>query len=87
MQEIGSYEARVHFGDVLRRVERGEEFLVTMHGRPVARIVHAGQSVETCSTEELLAGLDEFRTKVSARGALLKTGETLKDLAREGAKW
>jgi prevent-host-death family protein len=38
LQEIESYEARVHFSDLLRRVEKGEEFLVTVRGTPVASL-------------------------------------------------
>lgn len=87
MREIGSYKARVHFGDLLRRVERDEALLVTMHGRPVAHITRAAQAGSAGSTEKLLIELDEFRAKVAARGPLLKARESLKDLAREGAKW
>jgi prevent-host-death family protein len=36
--KIGVRELRNEVSDVLRRVEAGEEYLVTVHGRPVARI-------------------------------------------------
>lgn len=38
MRAIGIYEARVHFGDLLREVEEGETIIVTRHGRPIARL-------------------------------------------------
>jgi prevent-host-death family protein len=37
--EIGSFEAKNRFSELLVRVERGEEVIVTRRGRPVARIV------------------------------------------------
>jgi antitoxin (DNA-binding transcriptional repressor) of toxin-antitoxin stability system len=36
--EIGAFEAKTHFSDLLRRVEQGEHFIITRHGRPVAEI-------------------------------------------------
>jgi prevent-host-death family protein len=33
---IGSYEAKTHLPALLKRVEQGEEFLITRHGLPVA---------------------------------------------------
>ncbi len=39
MQEVGAYEAKNTLGTLLDRVERGEEIVITRHGRPVARLV------------------------------------------------
>jgi prevent-host-death family protein len=39
MLEIGAFEAKNTLGSLLDRVERGEEIVITRHGRPVARIV------------------------------------------------
>ena len=36
MARIGSYEAKTHLPRLLERVERGETFTITRHGRPVA---------------------------------------------------
>jgi prevent-host-death family protein len=35
---IGSYEAKTKFSELIARAERGESFVVTKNGRPVARI-------------------------------------------------
>jgi prevent-host-death family protein len=37
--EIGAYEAKTHLPALLDRVARGEQFTITKHGRPVARLV------------------------------------------------
>jgi prevent-host-death family protein len=39
MQEIGAFEAKNTLGSLLDRVERGEEIIITRHGKPVARLV------------------------------------------------
>jgi prevent-host-death family protein len=35
---IPHYELRSHLGEVLRRADAGEEFTITVAGRPVARL-------------------------------------------------
>lgn len=41
MEEVGSYEAKTKLPALLARVEEGEEFMITRHGKPVARLVPA----------------------------------------------
>jgi prevent-host-death family protein len=38
MSEIGAYEAKTHLPKLLERVEKGERFVITRHGRPVAEL-------------------------------------------------
>ena len=54
MQEIGAFEAKNTLGSLLDRVERGEEIVITRHGKPVARLV--------AST----AGIDRAKAKAAA---------------------
>ena len=37
--EIGAYQAKTHLPALLDRVARGEQFIITKHGRAVARLV------------------------------------------------
>ena len=39
MDEIGAFEAKNTLGTLLDRVERGEEIVITRHGKPVARLI------------------------------------------------
>ncbi|MBR8834373.1 MAG: type II toxin-antitoxin system Phd/YefM family antitoxin [Stigonema ocellatum SAG 48.90 = DSM 106950] len=43
MESIGSYEAKTHLPALLERVAKGEEFIITKHGVPVARLVPVDQ--------------------------------------------
>lgn len=36
--EIGSFEAKTKFAELLRRVQKGERIIITLHGKPVAEI-------------------------------------------------
>lgn len=39
MKEIGAFEAKNTLGGLLDRVERGEEIVITRHGKRIARLV------------------------------------------------
>lgn len=39
METVGSFEAKTHLPQLLERVAQGEEFLITKHGKPVARLL------------------------------------------------
>ena len=39
METVGSFEAKTHLAQLLERVAQGEEFTITRHGKPVARLV------------------------------------------------
>lgn len=38
MAEVGILEAKTHLSRLVERAERGEEIVLTRHGRPVARL-------------------------------------------------
>jgi prevent-host-death family protein len=38
-QQIGTFEAKTHFSQVIEQVENGADFIVTKRGKPVARII------------------------------------------------
>lgn len=41
MQTIGAFEAKTHFSALLEAVEKGDEVVITKHGRPVAKLIAA----------------------------------------------
>ncbi|MEX2302962.1 MAG: type II toxin-antitoxin system prevent-host-death family antitoxin [Bryobacterales bacterium] len=43
MSTITAFEAKTRFGELLERVSRGEEIVITRHDKPVARIVPEGR--------------------------------------------
>jgi prevent-host-death family protein len=72
-QAIAAAEANRQFSDVLRKVRGGATFTVTVHGRPVARIVPIS-AAEHLTTKGKLALLKRLR-----RGAVVDVGRWTRD--------
>jgi len=42
MATVTAFEAKTRFGELLERVARGEEVVITRHDKPVARLIPEG---------------------------------------------
>lgn len=42
MASVSAFDAKTRFGELLKRVAKGEEIVITRHDKPVARIVPEG---------------------------------------------
>jgi prevent-host-death family protein len=42
MATVTAFEAKTRFGELLERVSRGEEVVITRHDKPVARLIPEG---------------------------------------------
>lgn len=62
MARVGAYEAKTHLARLLERVERGETFTITRHGRPIAELRPVREGA-TLSVDEAIAGLRAFRQR------------------------
>jgi prevent-host-death family protein len=60
METIGVFEAKTHFSELIDGVEHGGEYVITRHGKPVARLVGAKVS-DRQVIEETIDALLEFR--------------------------
>jgi prevent-host-death family protein len=75
---IGAYAAKTRFSEILERVAGGEEFTITRHGSPVARLVPAKKQY---TVEERRRAIQRMR-EISQRNTL--GGLKIKDLINEG---
>ena len=76
MPTVTAFEAKTRFGELLERVARGEEIVITLNEKPVARIVPEGRkSVE--GVRQAVAGLHALRGVIAARQG--KPGAPLSD--------
>ena len=57
-REVGAFEAKKTFGTLLYRVERGEEIVITRHGKPVARLV---PNADAADKSEARAAFERIR--------------------------
>lgn len=75
---VGAFEAKTKLSELLDRVERGEEILITRNGRPVARLMPtaAQENSRHCDAMEAIR---KFREQISPA-----TAEEIRDLIQAG---
>ena len=66
MPKIGAFEAKTSFGELLHRVESGEEIVITRHDRPVARVVREG-APGLDSVKRSVEGLRQLQQRIRER--------------------
>jgi prevent-host-death family protein len=81
LQEIGAFEAKNTLGSLLDRVERGEEIVITRHGKPVARLVASGTGVDRVKAK---AAAERIRVRSECRSREVYDWAALKADRDEG---
>ena len=66
MAKMSAFEAKNHFGELLQRVERGEEIVITRHDRPIARVVREGPP-SLDSVKRSVEGLRQLQQRIRRR--------------------
>jgi len=82
MESVGSFEAKTHLPQLLERVAKGEEFTITKHGKPVARLVPAVPTKPPPDVKQVIDDLKAF-----SKGNTLGTGLTIRELIEEGRRF
>ncbi len=82
MTTVGSFEAKTHLAQLLERVAQGEEFTITKHGKPVARLVPATAIEAKPDVRQVIAELKAF-----SQGNTLGDGLTIRELIEEGRRY
>jgi len=59
-QQVGSFEAKTHFAQLLERVEQGADFIITKRGKPVAKISPVEQE-KKMTRKEVIEQFRELR--------------------------
>jgi prevent-host-death family protein len=83
MSSVGAFEAKTRFAQLLDRVERGEEIVITRHGKPVAVLRPVDESPDREALRRLAQELREHRER---HGGTL-AGLTIKELTHGGHKY
>lgn len=81
MKTVAVFEAKSRLSEILAAVEHGEEYTVTKHGAPVARIVPAPRQKNAAA----MADADKLvaRIKATRKGSKL-TGDEYREALEEG---
>ena len=84
MPTVTALEAKTRFGQLLDRVSRGEEIVITRHGKPVARIVPEGRP-GLSQARQAVKELNELRREIAGqKGFRPLTVKEIRDSTNEG---
>ena len=56
LEQIGSYDAKTKLPEILRKVQKGQSFTITNHGKPIADIIPS----RSVSHERILEAIDDI---------------------------
>lgn len=82
-ERLGIYEAKNRLSELVERVISGEEFVITRHGRPVARLVP--DEAKAVDPQAVVALFEELR-QLSTRFAPDVTVQELRGYVKEGRR-
>jgi prevent-host-death family protein len=83
MTAIGVYDAKTQLSKLLDRVSRGERFVITKHGRPIAELIPA--AVEGApDVKQIIRQMQEWQER---EGPTLGPGLTIRELREEGRRF
>jgi prevent-host-death family protein len=86
MGTVTALEAKTRFGELLDRVARGEEIIITRHDKPVARIVPDGDNSRE-SVRRAIQSIRETRRRMAQRkGFKPITDKEIRDAINEGRR-
>lgn len=85
MTKISAFEAKTRFGELLDRVSRGEEVVITRHDKPVARLVPEGAR-RLDDVRRAVAGLRELQDRIGRRSKARLTDRDVRNAIDEGRR-
>ena len=77
-QRVGAFEAKTHFSQIIEKAERGEDFIITRRGKPVAKIIPFQQEMEM-TFKEAVEGMKELRKKYRGKPGDFNVREAIEE--------
>ena len=75
MAKVTAFEAKTRFGELLERVSKGEEVVITRHDKPVARLIPEGAQ-RLDEVRRSVQGLRDLQQRIRRRSkGKLSAGE------------
>jgi prevent-host-death family protein len=81
--KVTAFEAKTHFGDLLERVSKGEEIVITRHDRPVARLIPEGAQ-RLDDVRRAVNGLRELQQQIRLRTKAKLSDADVRSAIQEG---
>jgi prevent-host-death family protein len=83
MATVSAFEAKTRFGELLDRVSRGEEVVITRHDKPVARLVPEG-APRLDDVRRTVAGLRDLQQRIRRRSRAKLSDREVRSAIDEG---
>lgn len=83
MSKMTAFEAKTRFGELLDRVSKGEEVVITRHDRAVARLVPEG-APRLDEVRRAVAGLRELQDRIRRRSRAKLSDREVRLAVEEG---
>jgi len=77
-QQIGAFEAKTHFSQIINEVERGADYVVTRRGKPVAKIIPFEQK-PVMTRKEAFAKFAELRKNFRGKPGSFNIREAIEE--------
>jgi prevent-host-death family protein len=83
MSKVTAFEAKTRFGELLERVARGEEVVITRHDKVVARLVPEGPQ-RLDEVRRAVSGLRELQGRIRRRSRAKLSDREVRSATEEG---
>ncbi len=83
MSKVTAFEAKTRFGELLDRVSRGEEVVITRHDKAVARLVPEG-APRLDEVRRAVSGLRELQDRIRRRSRAKLSNREVRLAIEEG---
>ncbi|MGE3841624.1 MAG: type II toxin-antitoxin system Phd/YefM family antitoxin [Vicinamibacterales bacterium] len=83
MANVTAFEAKTRFGELLDRVSKGEEIVITRHDKPVARLVPEGV-LRSDEVRRSVEGLRELQQRIRKRSKATLTDRDVRAAIDDG---
>jgi prevent-host-death family protein len=85
MATVTAFEAKTRFGELLERVSKGEEVVITRHDKPVARLVPEGARRQD-DVRRSVEGLRDLQQRIRRRSKARLTDREVRAAIDEGRR-
>ena len=83
MSKVTAFEAKTRFGELLERVSRGEEVVITRHDKVVARLVPEGPQ-RLDEVRRAVSGLRDLQSRIRRRSRAKLSDREVRAAIEEG---
>ena len=83
MAKVTAFEAKTRFGELLERVAKGEEVVITRHDKPVARLIPEG-ATRLDDVRRSVQGLRDLQQQIRRRSKAKLSDREVRTAIEEG---